>query len=145
MARNDAAMIEVNGPVVLKEFPDLFTKVKDLYNTAMLDGALPHDRSDLTGDEHTLYVRGISGVILAAACYFDAGQGRVWLDFIYVRIGSRRRGYATALINRVIQIARVSGDRKVMFGTSPINKPMHALGLNFKAKRVSIVYSMEVG
>jgi len=90
--------------------------------------AIPKQRRVLTGTEDVLWIADHNGNVLAMLIYFDLGEGRTWLDIVYVVPGARRRGYAGSLLQRLKALQHEAGQRSILFGTGLDNIAMQSLG-----------------
>lgn len=96
------------------------------------EGAIPADRSDLSGLEQAIFIHddtiaGRNTVVGGAVFYQPEEDDLVWLDVIFVAEPYRRQGLGRRLVNAVCTAARQAGAARVEFGT--INDPMQGLGI----------------
>jgi GNAT superfamily N-acetyltransferase len=97
---------------------------------AKLEGAVPSDRAEFSGNEHWAMIRYTTddGYINAGiAVFYSPEPGLIWIDFLYVAPDFRRRGIATRLIEGVRQQAKSEGYQRYGLGTLPANYPMLSL------------------
>ncbi|RWB85937.1 MAG: GNAT family N-acetyltransferase [Mesorhizobium sp.] len=97
------------------------------------EGAIPPDRSSLTGTEDAVFAyadtqAGGDFIVGCAVFYRPDGHDMIFLDILYVAENMRRRGIGRALIEAVFDQARKLGVAKVEFGTKIDNTSMQALG-----------------
>lgn len=114
------------GPVQLGDAPMLRDFARQAFAAEQQDGLVPRDRSplDLSSGAIGLLVRQRP---VGVAVFYDCGQQRVWLDFLFVAPDHRRRGHGRALLAELHRQAIASGFRRIMLGTSPVNGAMQGL------------------
>lgn len=139
--------LNVLGPALLCDSGHVCRAVTEMFEAAQACGTIPRDRDPLGGASNALWTMDErTGAIIAVAIFYDVGNSRLWLDFLYVDVRMRRRGHAVALLQRLRDVARDGGFKRVMLGTSVGNLPMQRLAkrVGFADDHVVMACSVEV-
>jgi GNAT superfamily N-acetyltransferase len=115
--------INISGPFRLGGVPHVFPAVSMMFELAQKAGEVAADRSQLDPDSQVLYIQD-TGKIVSAAVFFDVGNGRVWLDFLYTDETQRGRGLGRAMLGRLADLSRAEGFKRIRLGTGIGNAAM---------------------
>lgn len=137
--------IQVAGPYSVGEMLLFSDQIPRMLGAAKAAGVVPADRADLDSDSDVLFVEDAAGKLACVAVYFDAGNGRLWLDFLYTDEPLRNRGLGRALLKRLAVIAKEHGYKRIIFGTSINNAPMRHLAQRAGFYEDSINMAIELG
>ena len=133
-------------PATLAEFPAAAGAVAQMFDAAQAMKFIPADRNGL--DEGALVISAHlrrSGKIIGTAVFFDAGNGRLWLDFLYIDADHRKCGYGLALLKEVKSYATKHGFRRVLLGTGLNNRPMRELASAAGFSTEALQMAVEIG
>ena len=117
----------VNFRAPLSTLPVLLAATREQTQRAIERGEFVGRRGLPDGSECVVWA-GLTTEPICFATFFEAEHGRVWLDLLYVRPGSRRQGYGTRLLDAVrMHCAAHGGFDEIHFGTRLENAAMRAL------------------
>jgi aminoglycoside 6'-N-acetyltransferase I len=134
----------VHRPVRLGDSVDLAAGIRALFEVGVTEGPLAVlGRPSPADDALALWI-GAAPSPAAFATFMDAGDGRAWLDILFVKPELRRQGAATALIEAVGREAASQGFRHLLTGTMPDNEAMQRLALRLGFVQTAIVYGKAV-
>src|SRR4051812_5332940 len=98
--------IQVAGPRRLGAVPETRHVVARMMSVAQKAGDVPSDRRPIDGDSEILWIDDTASKMAAVAVFFDAGNRRLWLDFLYTDAPLRGRGLGRALLQRLRALAK---------------------------------------
>jgi GNAT superfamily N-acetyltransferase len=125
MNNNEASL---HTAATLQEAPaKIQAGIAAIFSRGKSEGWVPADRRELDHDDAVVWLEDSIGLICGFAVFGDMGNGRVWLDLIYVAPPRRRCGYGRRLMRAVVAAAQRSGFRRVLFGTAMNNAGMQGL------------------
>jgi GNAT superfamily N-acetyltransferase len=122
-----------------------FRYVEGCFLLGQILGHFSHDRSGPMGGEHCLIATTEWRVPVGFATFYPVGNGRAWIDLVWVEASHRRLGLGRKLIEAVKVKAPELGLTRLEFGTAFENGAMRALGAGMGFSDRSINMSVTLG